>query len=290
MAMQAQDIKVVSGRLERHPEFKSQYVAARDVAVWLPDGYSQKETYDVLYMHDGQALFDANTNWNKQEWRVDDVAGQLIAGKKTRPFIVVAIWNSGATRHSDYFPQKPFESLTQKQKDSLYALGGAQPLFAAKVGSDNYLKFIVKELMPFVEHTYSVKKGKEHTFVAGSSMGGLISMYALCEYPDVFGGAACLSTHWIGTFETKDNPIPKAFQNYLKRNLPSPMTHKIYFDYGDQTLDAVYEPYQKEVDLILMAKGYDARNWTTQKFPGAEHAEHSWAERLDIPLMFLLGR
>lgn len=288
----AQDIKVASGTLKQYPDFQSQFVAPHHVAVWLPDGYSTKEQYAVLYMHDGQMLFDANTTWNKQEWRVDEVAGQLMAQSKTKKFIVVAIWNGGSNRHREYFPQKAFESLTQKQQDSLYALGKDhdQPLFAGKIESDNYLKFIVKELKPFVDHTFSVKTKKEDTFVAGSSMGGLISMYAMCEYPDVFGGAACLSTHWIGTFEAKNKTVPQSFMNYLKRNLPTPMTHKIYFDYGDQTLDAVYEPFQKEVDLILMAKGYDAQNWLTQKFPGADHSEVSWAKRLDIPLVFLLGK
>lgn len=289
---QAQEIKVASGSLKLYPDFQSQYIGSRTVAVWLPEGYSPKEQYSVLYMNDGQALFDANANWNKQEWQVDETAGRLIAQGKTQKFIVVAIWNAQLRRHSEYFPQKPFESLAQQQQDSLYALGKVQnqPLLATKVASDQYLKFLVKELKVFVDHTFSVKKGKENTFIAGSSMGGLISMYALCEYPDIFGGAACLSTHWIGTFEPKNNPIPQAFMTYLKRNLPSPLTHKIYFDYGDQTLDAVYEPFQKEADSILMAKGYTDKNWTTRKFPGADHSENAWAARLEIPLVFLLGK
>jgi len=286
-----QEIKVGSGSLKQYSDFKSQYITPRKVAVWLPDGYSDKEKYAVVYMHDGQSLFDANTTWNKQEWNVDEVAGQLITEGKTRKFIVVAIWNGVLNRHSEYFPQKVFESLTQKQQDSLYAVrSGPNLLFGGKVNSDAYLKFIVKELKPFIDHAFSVKTGKEDTFVAGSSMGGLISMYAMCEYPDVFGGAACLSTHWIGTFEPKNNPIPKLFLNYLKRNLPTPMTHRIYFDYGDQTLDAHYEPYQKEADLILMAKGYSYQNWITKKFPGADHSEHAWSQRLDVPFVFLLGK
>jgi hypothetical protein len=286
----AQEMKVSSGSLKYFPDFKSQFIAPRPVAVWLPDGYSSNQKYDVLYMHDGQSLFDAETTWNKQEWRVDETAGKLIAEAKTKKFIVVAIWNSTTNRHSDYFPQKVFESFGQKQQDSLYAVkSGNLPLFGIRVDSDNYLRFIVKELRPFIEHTFSVNTGKEHTFIAGSSMGGLISMYAMCEYPDIFGGAACLSTHWIGTFES-NKLIPAAFMTYLRRNLPSPMTHKIYFDYGDQTLDAFYEPHQNEADLILMAKGYDGRNWLTKKFAGADHSEKSWALRLDIPLMFLFGK
>jgi predicted alpha/beta superfamily hydrolase len=287
----AQEMKVSSGTLQHFSNFKSQYIASRNVDVWLPDGYSDKEKYAVLYMNDGQMLFDAATTWNKQEWSVDETAAKLIKESKTRKFIVVAIASIAQIRHSDLFPQKPFESLTQKQQDSLYALGreNKQPLFGAKINSDNYLKFIVKELKPFIEHTFSVKTGKQNTFIAGSSMGGLISMYAVCEYPDIFGGAACISTHWPGTFSAANNPIPTAFMNYLKRNLPSAMTHKIYFDYGDQTLDALYEPFQKEVDMIMRAKGYGPESWMTRKFPGADHSEKSWAARLDIPLVFLLG-
>lgn len=287
----AQQLKVTSGRVQRFPDFKSEYTAARTIDVWLPDGYSNQETYAVLYMHDGQGLYDPETTWNKQAWEVDETAGKLIATQQVQKFIVVGITSLPLTRHSDLFPQKPFESLSQKQQDSIYALNrnSGQRMFGTKVSSDNYLKFIVKELQPFIEHTFSVKTGKEHTFIAGSSMGGLISMYALCEYPDVFGGAACLSTHWPGIFSVANNPIPMAFMNYLRGNLPSPLTHKIYFDFGDQTLDALYEPLQKEVDLIMMAKGYGPKNWMTKKFPGTDHSEKAWAARLDIPLVFLLG-
>lgn len=288
----AQEMKVASGTLQHFTDFKSKYVQPRNVHVWLPEGYSEKEQYAVLYMHDGQMLFDSTTTWNKQEWMVDETAAKLIAEGKTQKFIVVGIESISSIRHSDFFPQKPFESLMQKQQDSLYILNRSaqSPLFGAKVNSDNYLKFIVKELKPFIDHTFSVQTDKAHTFVAGSSMGGLISMYAVCEYPEVFGGAACISTHWPGTFSTMNNPIPPAFMNYLKRNLPSALTHKIYFDYGDQTLDALYEPFQKQADVIMMAKGYGPQSWMMKKYPGADHSEKSWAARLHIPMEFLLGK
>lgn len=282
---------VSTGSLHHYDNFASKYIQPRAVDVWLPEGYSENEKYAVLYMHDGQMLFDADVTWNKQEWKVDETASQLIRERTTRPFIVVAISNIGSLRHSDLFPRKPFETLPEKFQDSLYQYGmkNGKPLFAIPVNSDNYLRFIVKELKPFVEHTFSVKTGKENTFIMGSSMGGLISLYAICEYPDVFGGAGCLSTHWPGIFLTKNNPIPQAFFDYMKKNLPSPMTHKLYFDYGDQTLDALYEPFQKEADSILMAKGYGPKNWVTKSFPGEDHSEKAWAKRLHFPLQFLLG-
>jgi predicted alpha/beta superfamily hydrolase len=123
----------------------------------------------------------------------------------------------------------------------------------------------------------------------GSSMGGLISMYAICEYPKVFGSAGCMSTHWPGIFTTVDNPIPAVFLDYLDKHLPSPKDHKLYFDYGSATLDAMYKPYQTKADSIMRAHGYADKNWITREFPGDDHSEKSWNRRLAIPLTFLLG-
>lgn len=289
----SQDIpKVSSGKIERIADFKSEFVTSRNIDVWLPDNYSDAKKYSVLYMHDGQMLYDAETTWNKQSWEVDEVVTSLLKDNKIDDVIVVGIWNGNATRHMDYFPQKPFESLTQTQQDSIYNANrsNGQSVFNGKVNSDNYLKFIVKELKPLIDKKYSVHRDKKHTFIAGSSMGGLISMYAICEYPNVFGGAACLSTHWPGIFTVENNPIPEAFYNYLKTNLPNPKNHRIYFDYGTATLDAMYEPLQLKVDEIMKDKGYNSLNWSTNKFEGEDHSEKAWQKRLHIPLEFLLGK
>lgn len=288
----AQLPQVSSGRLVRHASFSSKFVTARNVDVWLPDGYDGNQPFDVLYMHDGQMLYDSNTTWNKLDWQVDEIMGRLQAAKMMRPCIVVGVWNGGATRHPDYFPQKPFESLTSVEKDTVTAqlqrAGRTQEVF--QPNSDNYLKFLVKELKPFIDSTYKTNKGPAHTFVAGSSMGGLISMYAICEYPEVFGGAACLSTHWPGVFTMENNPVPAAFFHYMKSHLPAPAQHKIYFDYGDQTLDALYPPLQQQADSVMRTKGYNSKNWKTVFFKGQDHSERAWASRLDIPLLFLLGK
>ena len=121
-------------------------------------------------------------------------------------------------------------------------------------------------------------------------MGGLISLYAICEYPDVFGGAACLSTHWPVLFTADNNPFPAAILHYLEANLPVPSTHKLYFDYGTRTLDVLYEPWQKQADAIMQAAGYTTSNWRTMKVDGADHSESAWRKRLDVPLLFLLGK
>ncbi len=283
---------VNGGTLQRFPAFPSAYVSARNVDVWLPQDYSSKKKYSVLYMHDGQMLFDENSTWNKQEWGVDETMHLLLQQNKIRDCIVVGVWNTGANRHADYFPQKPFLSLSQQLQDSIYKAtrGANHALFAVPVQSDGYLKFLVTELKPFIDSTFSVATDRANTFIAGSSMGGLISMYAICEYPAVFGAAACLSTHWPGIFTVDNNPIPAAFINYLNQHLPDPRTHKIYFDYGTATLDSLYKPFQLQANDAIKKKGYKKRNWITKEFPGEDHSENAWRRRLHIPLTFLLSR
>lgn len=281
----------ISGKIVRHENFSSAFVTARNIDVWLPEGYDNKKKYAVLYMHDGQMLYDANITWNKQEWGVDETLTLLKQKNKIRDCIVVGVWNGGSTRHADYFPQKPFESLDTKQKELLYTAvrNSGQSVFQGfEINSDDYLRFLVKELKPFIDKTYRTHIDRANTFIAGSSMGGLISMYAICEYPEIFGGAACLSTHWPGIFSLENNPLPDAFINYLKANLPNPKNHTIYFDTGDQTLDELYPPIQSRVDDVMKARGYNKKNWITKYDPGADHSENSWKKRLDIPLTFLL--
>lgn len=283
--------KVSSGTVERL-FFHSAYTSSRQVDVWLPEGYTDAHRYSVLYMHDGQMLYDASTTWNAQAWEVDEVAGRLQKDNQTEKFIVVGIWNGGESRHSDYFPQKPFEAMTEEEKGIINAqlkkAGRSNGDF--RPGSDYYLKFIVNELKPFIDKTYAVHSDRDHTFIMGSSMGGLISFYALCEYPEVFGGAACLSTHWIGTIERENNPIPQHFFDYLEKSLPSPQHHRIYFDTGDQTLDALYPPFQERADAVMRSRGYDENHWITKYFPGEDHSEKSWSKRLAVPLLFLFGK
>lgn len=294
MVINSQPLKVSSGKIQRHEAFKSNFIPSRNIDVWLPEGYNEKKRYPVLYMHDGQMLYDAGTTWNQQEWGVDETASRLIASGEVPPFIVVGIWNSGPGRHSEYFPQRPYEEMNLRDKDPLLrrVRNLQKAFFTAPITSDRYLKFIVTELKPFIDKTYRTKKDAPNTFIAGSSMGGLISMYALCEYPKVFGGAACLSTHWPGVNEHENNPIPESFYQYLAKYLPDPVKakNKIYFDYGTATLDSIYEPYQLKVDSVMRARNYTEKNWITKKFEGKDHSENAWSERLDIPLKFLMKK
>jgi enterochelin esterase-like enzyme len=278
------------GRLVRLNDVTSAQVPARPVDVWLPDHYDGKTPHAVLYMHDGQMLFDNATTWNGQSWRVAETAQRLHDSGAVRPFIVVGVHNAGAARHSEYFPQKPFESLSESERARLYRMARSPgvPLFAKPVYSDAYLRFLVEELKPRIDAAFATDPGADATFVAGSSMGGLISWYAVTEYPETFGGAAALSTHWPGTFESDGNPLPRAFLRYLAQALPEPGRHRFYFDHGDQTLDAAYPPLQAQVDRLFGDLGFSAPWWRSAFFPGAAHTETAWAERLSIPLTFLL--
>lgn len=287
IAMQAQ-VKVASGQIISFANFKSKFVDARNVDVWLPEHYNPQKKYAVLYMHDGQMLFDSSTTWNHQEWGVDECFTKNAAALPNT--IVVGVWNSGKHRHVDYFPQKPYESLTQEEQARIAAyVRNDAALFADGIRSDKYLKFLVMELKPFIDSAFATYKDASHTAIAGSSMGGLIAMYAICEYPLVFGSAACLSTHWPGIFTIDRNPIPNAFASYLKTHLPDPKTHKFYFDYGTKTLDSLYEPYQHIIDGVMQQGGYTHKNWMTMKFENDDHSEKAWRKRLFIPLHFILN-
>lgn len=281
----AQIPKVKSGKLIRIENFTSQYVDARNVDVWLPANYDGKTAFSVLYMHDGQMLFDSTTTWNKQEWKVDETITTLLLENKIKNTIVVGIWNNGKYRHSEYFPAKPLSYINQSLQDSII-----EKELHGKAQADNYLKFIVEELKPFIDKTYRTFINRENTFIAGSSMGGLISMYAFCSYPEIFGAAACLSTHWIGSLQRNTNEIANAFQQYLQQHLPSPKNHNIYFDYGTATLDSFYKPYQLVVDDIMKKKGFASNNWMTKEFVGEAHTENAWSKRLHIPLEFILRK
>lgn len=281
------------GSIERNISMNSEYIGNRLIDVWLPQDYSNEKSYAVLYMQDGEMVFDAEHAWNGQSWNAHLTAGKLMHEEKIRDMIIVAIRNGGYARHSEYFPQKVFEQLSATEQEQVIQStrpNGSSVFNGFKIQSDNYLRFLVEELKPHIDSTYSTHRDAANTFIAGSSMGGLISCYAVCEYPEVFGGAACLSTHWPGIFLTDNNPVPAQIFEYLKSNLPAPGSHKFYFDHGTVTLDSMYPKLQNEVNEIMSAKGYTGDNFKTLVFKGASHTEKSWAERFDIPLKFLLSK
>ena len=268
-----QNKREVPLRIDPYPDFSSKYVKSRNIEVMLPPGYNENQSYDVIYMHDGQNVFNPETAYAGDAWEVDKAMRILIEENKIRPAIVVAIWNT-PLRMNEYMPAQPAEESRRRA----IAEGWEDELL-----SDNYLKFIVSELKPFIDSIYPTLQRRENTFIMGSSMGGLISIYALSEYPNVFGGAACISTHWPA--------LDGVFLDYVKNNLPQPENHKVYFDYGTETQDVQYETFQQKVDEMIENKGFTrGKNWLTLKFDGAGHSEKAWQERVHLPLMFFLGK
>lgn len=277
--------QVTAGRLERWPNLASKHVPARHVDVWLPPGYSPKRPHAVLYMHDGQMLFDPATTWNRQAWQVDAVAAPLLAAGRLREFIVVGVWNIPQRRRAEFFPRRALELIEPPARRQAFLQQG----LGGQVLSDAYVRFLVEELKPAIDARYATRPGREDTFLMGSSMGGLISLDALLQHPEVFGGAAALSTHWIGTYE-RNPTIPAAMLEWLRQALPAPGRHRLYMDRGTATLDAQYDQAQPQVDALLRARGFAEPAFRTRVFEGADHTENAWRQRLHEPLAFLLGR
>jgi predicted alpha/beta superfamily hydrolase len=284
--------RVEVGRIERLDNFQSRFVEARPIDVWLPADYSPEKRYAVIYMHDGQGLFDADTAWNKQAWNVHLALSRLVREGRVQEAIVVGIPNGGSLRYSEYFPQKALAlAPAEVRADYVHRAQLDKPL------ADAYLRFLVDEVKPAIDQRYATRRDPSGTFVMGSSMGGLISLYAVCEYPQVFGGAAALSTHWVGRPTQWGTPdrlqnasLPLAAFNYLQGHLPSANSHRLYMDHGTTGLDATYAMHQKIVDAIGKEMGYDAAHWQSRVFEGAGHTENDWAARVEGPLVFLLGR
>ena len=268
----------VTGELRTHERMESRFVDPRRVDVWLPPSYAADPTrrFPVVYMHDGQNLFDPALSYIGVDWGVDEAVTRLSAEGKLREAIVVGIWNT-PKRFPEYMPAKAVtESGLPADWPDMDWMGRQE------IVSDAYLRFIVEELKPFVDANYRTLAGREDTSTMGSSMGGLISLYALTEYPDVFGGAGCVSIHW---------PLGDGLMvDYLARRLPPAGSHRIYYDFGTTTLDAGYEPYQRRVDALMRAAGYrEGVDWMTVRDEGAEHSERAWRARVSVPLTFLLG-
>ncbi len=268
----------VTGTVEHLAPLESRFVDRRAVDVWLPPGYfsdaAKEQRYPVLYVHDGQNVFDPATSFIGVDWGIDETMTRLIAEKKVPPTIVVAVWNT-PKRLNEYMPQRAIERSAEADLDAMFKPVRRQPL------GDAYLKYLVTELKPAIDARYRTLPDRTHTSIMGSSMGGLISLAAICDYPDVFGGAACLSTAWTvaGGVTTRK----------LQNALPDPKTHRIYFDFGSETKDGRYEPLQQAVDAQMKNAGYSAgTNWITKSFPGAEHSERAWKQRGHEPLEFLL--
>ncbi len=292
----ADSIQVSSGKLIVINNFPSKIIRPRTVLVWVPEEYMNEPErhFPVTYMHDGQMLFDSNWTWNHQEWGMDE----LIAKSRYKS-IVVGIFNDGKNRSGDYFPEKPWKSMSKESRDSIIRhRGGFESIFGdVGLNSDEYLKFLVYELKPYIDKNFRTLKDAKNTIIGGASMGGLISWYAVCEYPKVFGNAICLSTHWPGSAPLTYEAAPKAFSNYLKKNAPNKGDFRLFFARGTGYLDSFYQPFQDSVNQIFISKKYhvtlainqpESESWSIysndknglkyefQLYKGHDHKESAW--------------
>lgn len=274
------------GSIERLNIYSPQLDESVAVDVWLPEDYKsdKSESYPVIYMHDGQNLFDASTTWNHQAWEIDSVMCRLISGDRVRPAIVVGIHSSAATRVGDLMPQKAV--IGRGMEDTFESIG-AKDMTAR---GDKYAAFIVGTLKPTIDALYATLPDRDNTAVMGSSMGGLMSIYALCEYPATFGTALCLSTHWVGA-EQGVGRFSEAMYDYIDAELPEASSgHHLYFDHGTATIDAAYGEAEELILELIRTKGYGEGTLLNGVYPGAVHEENAWKQRVAVPLTFFLHR
>jgi predicted alpha/beta superfamily hydrolase len=265
----AQEPHTLTGDIRAHKTFNSKILNNdRDVLVYLPPGYdaTKSRRYSVLYLHDGQNLFDGATSFIPgQEWRVDETAQKLIVAEKIEPLIIVGIYNAGKDRINEYTPAE----------DAKYKMGGE---------ADLYGRMLVEELKPFIDTHYRTKRDAKHTGLGGSSLGGLVSIYLALKYPAVFGRAAVVSPSvWFAN---------KQIVHYVDALRKKP-TVRIWMDIGTKEGGTTEEAQQtvngaRLLKETLIKKGWrPGRDLNYFEAEGAEHNERAWAGRVEGILAYL---
>lgn len=277
----AQDLKTIvldsNTSIFRIENFKSKFVRNRGIEIYLPQGYDSSKVYKVLYMQDGQNLFDQVVAYQHEPLLLHE----CILRNNIHDLIIVGIWNT-EKRFREYLPNEIYKSLRRKDKKMIRKEYGGIP------EGDLYIRFLFEELKPFIEEHYTVSRRAEDCFIGGISMGGLISCYIALKYPEQFSTALCLSTHWPLSVIHDRERIPDAYLDILKNYLPSSSNSRFYFDYGTDNIDGWYKKYQLRVDqLFNVEKISSINNFSSQEFDGASHAMSDWKKRIDIPIRFL---
>ena len=290
--------QVSAGRIVAWPALDGGAAGRMSVWVWLPPGYDahRRQRYPVLYMHDGQNLFDRALTKFDQEWGIDEAIPRMVRQHELRAWIVVGV-QSPRSRYDVLFPAKLLPLLPPDFQQRVRTLDSGDP--KGPFASDAYLKFLVGTVKARVDATFRTLPGRADTAVMGSSMGGLMAFYAMAEYPAVFGQAACVSMH-VALGSPTDNgadhaasakEVASAFDRYLATSAMLPGVNRLYIDHGSKTLDGSYGPYTDALVPLLHRRGWvDAPNFEFRTFTGAEHNETAWRERIDIPLAFLDAR
>jgi predicted alpha/beta superfamily hydrolase len=262
----------LTGEFRSHNNFHSRFLSPdRDILVYLPPGYTaeKKRHYPVLYLHDGQNLFDGATSFIKgAEWRVDETAQSLITSKAIEPLIIVGIYNAGKDRLDEYTPTA----------DAKYKGGHA----------DAYGRMIVEELKPFIDSNYRTLKDARNTALGGSSLGGLVSLYLALRYPNVFGKAAVMSPSvWW------DKKVIVREVEMLKRRPP---LLRIWLDTGTKEGGSEAEAAETTTNARALRDALLSKSWKEEKdlkyfeAAGAEHNERAWEQRVGPMLRFLFPR
>jgi predicted alpha/beta superfamily hydrolase len=253
----------LTGNIREHRGFRSKILGnRRDVLVYLPRGYRRwsRQRYPVLYLHDGQNVFDAATAFNGVEWGVDETAQRLIRSDLIEPLIIVAVANTGEERVHEYAPTRGKFDKRRRSKGLL----------------KNYGRFLVEELKPFIDRKYRTHRGAEATGLGGSSLGALATLVLGIWFPNVFSRLAVMSPSvWW------DDCVIYGMVESLEDKLPL----KIWLDTG--TREEGWERARKLCEL-LVEKGwrlFDELEY--HEIEGGDHSEGAWATRVDPFLRFL---
>ena len=285
---------ISEGRIISWPALDGGAAGPMTVWIWLPPEYesAKGKRFPVLYMHDGQNLFDKALTGYNQEWQMDEAIPRMVRQGDLRSWIVVGV-QSPRSRYRALFPQKILPLLPSEFQKRVTDLDIGEP--KSGLAGDAYLKFMVKTVKPRIEREFRTLKGPDDTAVMGSSMGGLMAFYAMAEYPEVFGQAACVSMHVALAMSSEKGvdhakiaaDAAEAFRKYLATSKMKPGRNRLYIDHGTGTLDGSYGPYSSALVPMLEAAGWKGPNFSFRTFAGAEHNETAWAQRVDVPLAFL---
>ncbi|HVW78589.1 MAG TPA: alpha/beta hydrolase-fold protein [Alloacidobacterium sp.] len=249
-------------RVTLHPQFHSRFLADdRDITVYLPPQYEEdaERRFPVLYMHDGQNLFDPATSFVPgRTWRVAENADQVIGAGEAEPLMIVGIANTGEHRLAEYT-----QSADRK-------MGGGE--------ADKYGRLITEELMPFIDARYRTLQGREHTGMAGSSLGGLVTLYLGLQYANLFGKLGVLSPSVWWNHKSIIGYVNEVRLQHRPR---------IWLDVGDA------EGRKTLADADLLERRLRANGWIPEidlhyeRVAGGTHDEAAWAERVSPMLRFL---
>ena len=256
----------LTGDIRRHPAFPSAILGnRRDVLVYLPPGYGQSRTrYPVLYLHDGQNVFDAATSFAGVEWGVDETAERMIAEKLIAPLIIVAVNNAQEHRIHEYAPTR-----------GRVEPGGDRAL-RSKGQARKYGRFLIEELKPFIDAHYRTRREPEFTGLGGSSLGGLVTLALGLWFPKVFTRLAVMSPSvWW------DECVIYRMVENLKRKPPL----KIWLDTG--TAEPGWERARGLRDRLVAKEWQAGEDFLYCEVEGAGHYEGAWAERMGVVLQFL---